>query len=372
VKPPRIAFVSSHARRGGAERYLRLLLGELGPEWVCGVICLEDGPLVEDLRNDGFEPHVVQVGRRLRNVARAGRRLGEITRRLGADVVHANGIKAAVACAFDPRPSRAPVVWVKHDFTGDGPIASALALRCRRVVAVSEAVAATFRSPLRRRVSIVHNGLPPITVDRSRGRRLLLAALSAAEPTEVVGLIGRLDLDKGQHELAAALPEVVRRRPDVRVAFVGGENPRRPDYVTGLRDALARHGVAEAVSFLGYREDAVDLIAGCDVVVIPSVPGERGLGREGFGLVGLEALAVGTPVVGYAHGALREILGDCALLVPPGDRAALAEAIVRVLDDGAVRAGLVECGRSRLEGRFSLAEMVARMKDEYRAAAKTQ
>jgi glycosyltransferase involved in cell wall biosynthesis len=372
VTPPRLAFVSSHARRGGAERYLRLLLGELGPEWVSGVVCLEDGPLVEDLRSDGFEPHVLDVGPRVRDVAPAGRRVGTLTRRLGAEAVHANGFKAAVACALDLGRRRPPVVWVKHDFTGDGAIASALALRCRRVVAVSEAVAETFRGPVRRRVSVVHNGLPPITVDRARGRRLLLDAMNAREPTVVVGLVGRLDRDKGQHELAAALPEVVRRRPDTRVAFVGAENPRRPEYVVKLREELARQGVADAVSFLGYREDAVELIAGCDVVVIPSVPGERGLGREGFGLVGLEAFAVGTPVVGYADGALGETLGDCALLVPPGDRAALARAIVRVLDDGALGARLVGCGRSRLEGRFSLAQMVARMKDEYRAAAKTQ
>ena len=372
MKPPAVAFVSSHARRGGSERYLRLLLGELGPEWVCGVVCLEDGPLVEDLRKDGFEAHVIDVGRRIRDVARAGRRVGALTRRLGAQAVHANGLKAAVACALDPGPGRTPVVWVKHDFTGDGPIAWAVALRCRRVVAVSEAVARTFRGPLRRRLSVVHNGLPPITVERSRGRRSLLTALGAAEPTRVVGLIGRLDRDKGQHELAAALPVVVRRRPDTRVAFVGPENPRRPDYVRMLRADLAREGVADAVSFLGYREDVAEVMGGCDVVVIPSVRGERGRGREGFGLVGLEALAVGTPVVGYADGALPETLGDCALLVPAGDRAALADAIVRVLDDSALRARLVECGRSRLEGRFSLAEMVGRMKDEYRAAAKTE
>jgi glycosyltransferase involved in cell wall biosynthesis len=372
VSPPAVCFVSSHARRGGAERYLRLLLGELGPDWVSGIVCLEEGPLVEDLRQDGFEPQVVEVGRRLRDVAGTARRVGRLTRSLGSRVVHANGFKAAVTCALDPGPRRPPLVWVKHDFTGDGVIASAVALRCRRVVAVSETVAKTFRGPLRRRLSVVHNGLPPITVDRSRGRRALLDELGAEEPVSVVGLVGRLDRDKGQHELVAALPDVVRRRPGLRVAFIGAENPRRPDYVPMLLEELERAGIADSVAFLGFRDDAVELLGGCDVVVIPSVRGERGLGREGFGLVGLEAFAVGTPVVGYADGALRETLGDCALLVSPGNRSALAEAIVEAVENDGLRARLVECGRSRLEGRFSLAEMVARMKDEYRAAAKTQ
>lgn len=372
MNAPAVAFVSSHARQGGAERYLRLLLRELGPEWSCGVVCLEDGPLVEDLHRDGLEPHVIEVGPRIRDVARAGVQLGRLVRRLGADVVHANGIKAAVACVLDPGRSRPPLVWVKHDFTGDGLVASAIALRCRRVVAVSGAVGKTFPRLLRGRLSIIHNGLPSITADRSRGRRILLAALGAPEGVAIVGLVGRLDRAKGQHELAAVLPDVIERCPAIRVAFIGPDNPRRPDYVRAVRERLAQDGVADAVSFLGYREDAIELMAGCDVVVVPSGPGERGRGREGFGFVGLEAFAVGTPVVGYADGALHETLGECALLVAPGDRDALAGAIVRVLEDRSLRARLVGCGRSRLEGRFSLDEMVAGLKHEYRAAAKTR
>ena len=114
------------------------------------------------------------------------------------------------------------------------------------------------------------------------------------------------------------LPEVVRRVPGVRVALVGPENPSRPEYVAELRAALAREGLTDAVSFLGFREDALELISGFDVVVVPSVPDERGFGREGFGYVGLEGFAVGTPVVAYDDGALRETLGDCAVLVPAG------------------------------------------------------
>ena len=165
------------------------------------------------------------------------------------------------------------------------------------------------------------------------------------------------------------LPEVVRRVPDVQVALVGAESSTRPEYVAELRAALAREGLTDAVSFLGFREDALELISGFDVVVVPSVPDERGFGREGFGYVGLEGFAVGTPVVAYDDGALRETLGDCALLVPAGDRAALADALVRVLDDAALRARLVGCGRERLEGRFSVETMVEAMKAQYLRAA---
>jgi glycosyltransferase involved in cell wall biosynthesis len=362
-------FVSSHARLGGAERYLELLVDRLGPGWLTGAVCLEDGPLVERLRQRGVATTVLLTGPRAVAGARSALRLRRVLRRTRPAVVHANGIKAALVSALATFGTRLPVVWVKHDFTYDGRVARLLARRCRAVIGVSAAVVETFGSrSLDEKVHVVHNGLPAVKPDRERGRRLVAEALGL-EPSAVIGLVGRLDRDKGQHELVAVLPEIVRRAPGVHVALVGAENPARPEYVAELRSALARQGLTEVVSFLGFREDVLELISGFDVVVVPSVPDERGLGREGFGYVGLEGFAVGTPVVAYDDGALRETLGDCALLVPAGDRAALADALLRVLDDAGLRARLVGCGRERLEGRFSAETMVDAMKERYRQAA---
>ena len=263
-----------------------------------------------------------------------------------------------------------PVVWVKHDFSWDGRLARVIARGCRAVVGVSAAVVETFGSgSADGKISVVHNGLPAVKSDRERGRRLVAEALEL-EPTAVIGLVGRLEWGKGQHELVAVLPEVRRRVPDVRVALVGDENPKQPEYVAELRSAVARDGLIDAVTFLGYRQDALELMSGFDVVVVPSVSDERGFGREGFGFVGLEAFAVGTPVVAYEDGALGETLGECAVLVPPGDRAALADALVRVLEDAGLRERLVGCGRKRLESRFSVETMVEAMKERYRAVAR--
>ncbi|MEK6274220.1 MAG: glycosyltransferase family 4 protein [Actinomycetota bacterium] len=366
-----VTFVSSHARLGGAERYLETLIERLGPGWLSGVVCLEDGPAVERLRQRGVAIEVLPTGRRALAAAWAALKLRRLLRRHRPAVVHANGIKAAVVSVLATRGMGLPVVWVKHDFTGDGRVAQMLAARCRAVIGVSAAVVETFGSKSSdAKVHVVHNGLPAVNADRERGRRLVAEALGL-EPTAVIGLVGRLDRDKGQRELVGVLPEIVRRVPEIRVALVGPENPARPEYVAELRSALTREGLTDVVSFLGFREDVLELMSGFDVVVVPSVPDERGLGREGFGFVGLESFAVGTPVVAYDDGALRETLGDCALLVPPGDRAALADALVRVLEDDGLRAGLVRCGRERLEGRFSVEAMVEAMKEHYRQAANT-
>ena len=362
-----VTFVSSHARLGGAERYLETLTNRLEPKWVSSVVFLEEGPVVERFRGSGLTTEVLPTGRRGLAAARSALRLRRLLGRDRPAVVHANGIKAALVSVLATRGTGTPVVWVKHDFSMDGRRARMIAGRCRAVIGVSAAVLETFGSSSSGgKMHVVHNGLPAVRADRERGRRLVAEALGA-EPTVVIGLVGRLEEAKGQHELVAALPEVVRRVPGVRVAFVGPSS--RAEYVAELHAALAREGLTDTVSFLGFREDALELISGFDVVVVPSVSDERGFGREGFGYVGLEGFAVGTPVVAYDDGALRETLGDCAVLVPAGDRAALADALVRVLDDAALRARLVNCGRERLQGQFSVDTMVEAMKGHYLRAA---
>ena len=83
------------------------------------------------------------------------------------------------------------------------------------------------------------------------------------------------------------------------------------------------------------------------MVATPSVPAERG-NTESFSLVALEAMLVGTPVVGYAEGGIPEVVGPCGLLVPTGDRHALRNALLRALRDDQLRSRLARCGRERL------------------------
>ena len=145
-------------------------------------------------------------------------------------------------------------------------------------------------------------------------------------------------------ELINAAPTVFERRPDARIALLGGPRHAYPDYERELRDRARRLGVADRVHFLGHRPsgvlsnaDAVRFVAGCDLLVAPSMREPPYGWQEGFGLAVAEAMQVGTPVVAYRNGSLPEVLAGCGELVAEGDTAALAAAIVRVLEDGAVR-----------------------------------
>lgn len=370
---PRVAFVSSHAGLGGSERYLELLLAALDRAFVDRVVFLEDGPAVARLQGLGHPVRVVPAGRRAGLVAGAARLRRELRGRR-PDVVHANGVKAALVAGLGLAGTGIPVLWVKHDFSWDGRPARLVARGCGEVVGVSEAVLHTLRDGTRGRrapkLTVVPNGIPEPEADAARGREAL-RALGAGDGDGVVLLLGRLHPAKGQIELVEAAPSLLAQAPGARIVLAGGEDPHQPAYARRVRARVSELGLGEQVLLAGHRQDALDLIAAARAVVVPSVRDEQGMGREGFGLVGVEALALGTPVAGYADGALPEVLGDAAALVSPGDRDALAAAITRLLTDGPWREGLARRGRRRFEERYRIERTAAAMAERYRALARS-
>jgi glycosyltransferase involved in cell wall biosynthesis len=364
--PVPVTFVISHALSGGSERYLELLLERLDPAWVHRVISLQDGPFVARLRERGLDVDVVETGARL-SMLPSALRVRRLLRRDPPAVVHANGVKAALVTALAAPGTGIPMIWVKHDFSWDGPLASLVARRSDQVVGVSAAVTESFRGRVRERVRVVHNGVPPIDRDRAAGRELVRELIGAGG--DVVVLVGRFHPAKGQIELVEAAPRVLERRPGTRFLLLGGEDPYQLDYARRVRERIGELGLGDSVLVRGHHDDAAGVMAGCDLVAMPSVPDERGMGREGFGLVGLEAMAVGTPVVGYAGGALPEVLGNCAELVAESNRDALADAIARLLDDPDRREELAARGRALTRDRFGIDATVAGMKERYAEAA---
>ncbi len=353
-----IAFVSSHAKSGGSEVYLETVLDGLAPHEARAIVALEDGPFVARLRERGLDVQVLPTGAGPRALARSARRLRPLLR--GADVVHANGVKAALVAALAGAPH---LVWVKHDFSWDGPLAWLVGARSRRIVSVSRAVAGTFPRPLQRRVRVVHTGIDVPETDRGAARAKLVDATGAPAGRKLVGLVGRLHPVKGHEELLAIAP---RLRERATIVLIGGEDASERAYGERVRELARAH---DNVVLLAHREDARELAAGLDVGVIASVPW-AGAGREGFPLVGLELLAAGTPIVAYAGGGVDELVGDAGLLVPSGDRDALAAAIMRVLDDDDVRTEMSRRGTERVRDRFSVDGWLAGLRRVYEEAAR--
>jgi glycosyltransferase involved in cell wall biosynthesis len=151
---------------------------------------------------------------------------------------------------------------------------------------------------------------------------------------------------KGLVPLLEALAKVRTERPDAHLVVVG--KPRDRSRIPSL---IERLGLGAAVQFVSgvTTEHIVELYAEAEVACVPSL-------YEGFSLPAVEAMACGTPLVATTGGAVPEVVGrdgETGLLVPPGDPSALATAIVRALDDPALRSRLAAAGRERALRRFT-------------------
>lgn len=223
-----------------------------------------------------------------------------------------------------------------------------LAYRGRRFLVISESTRDDLvrRGIPSERISVVHCGLDHEVY------RPDPAGQKSERPTIV--FVGRLRRYKGVDWVMRALPEVLARVPEARL-LVLGDGPFAP----ALRRAAERLGVAGAVDFRGFvaQPEKVAALRAAWVLVQPSP-------KEGWGLTVIEAGACGTAVVAANSPGLRDSVrdGETGLLVPYGDRARLAAALIRVLEDGALRERLATAG-TRWAGRFRWSECAARSLD---------
>jgi glycosyltransferase involved in cell wall biosynthesis len=171
----------------------------------------------------------------------------------------------------------------------------------------------------------------------------------AARPTVLT--VARLDPQKGLHHLVSAAALV----PEARLMVVG-DGPERG----ALEARIAQLGLGDRVHLLGFRSDIPELLAGCDLFVLPSL-------FEGLPLSILEAMAAAKPVVATAIGGNDEAVvnGTTGVLVPPADPRALADAIRALLSDPERRRRFGEAGRRRAEDEFSATAMVRRVAAVY-------
>jgi glycosyltransferase involved in cell wall biosynthesis len=206
-----------------------------------------------------------------------------------------------------------------------------------------------------RRVEVVSLG-----IDLRRFDRALAQAARVAEYRRdagpVVGAIGRLVPQKAMHVLVDATPALLQADPATRVLIVG-DGPLRAD----LEAQAARLGVAHAVRFAGYQEDVVSAYAAMDVFVLPSRD-------EGFGLVFLEAMAMGVPVVGTRVIGSEDAVDDgvTGLLVPYANPAALAAAVRGILESPELARRLREAATDRVRRVYSREQCAAQVEALYR------
>ena len=347
-RPLRIVMVDSHAsvHRGGAVQCasLAVALARRGHR----VTCIFDGPAhrpldgawFENLQNAGVQ--VLRLGQR--NPA-GMMRLRRLLSEDPPDILHTHKNRALFFAYFATLGMHRPA-WAANRGTVYPLSRNRLAHFIHRrhvqhICAVSHAVRDALLADgiTGEKVDVVYGSFDPERFHPGISGDAARRAWQVPPRAPLVGLIGSLKTPKKGHpvliEAAALLKE---RRPNVHFMLIGEGDPGP------LQSTASSLGVADRVIFTGFIEDIPSALAALDIVVCASLRGE--------GLTGAlrEALAMGRPVISSDVAGNRELVIDrhTGLLVPPGDAAALAQAIDRMLQDGELARDCAAKGRARV------------------------
>jgi glycosyltransferase involved in cell wall biosynthesis len=327
------------AESGGSDQALLRMVRHLSADgWECHVVLPGAGLLDDLFHAAGARLHVVPMRRLSTSYTVADwalyalawpvavGRVTMIARRVHAQVVHSNSLHSWYGWAA-ATIARLPHVWHAREIV----VQSRVALRIERfltehyadrVVAMSEAIAAQFDQ---RNVTVISDDPDPDEFSPALAGQFR-QDVGIPDHVPLVGAACRIDTWKGVDVLLEAVPVLQARRPDTHVAVAGGAVAGKEDYARRLE---AQAESLPAVHWLGHRHDIGLLMADLDVFVQASTE------PEPYGLVLVEALSSGSPVVASAEGGPLEILRDVpastARLVPVGDATALGEAIADLL-----------------------------------------
>jgi glycosyltransferase involved in cell wall biosynthesis len=352
---------------GGMEQVVVSLCQAMDRErWTPHVVCLKHGgPLADACA--AMQVPVYVVAEHARNPYLAFTTLARHLRDLNAAVVHTHNTSGfiwgglSVLLAGTPR-------WIHTEHGRAFPdlkrrvIAERLlSHRADAVVGVSDQATADLAQWVGiapSKLVTIANGVPASRIpepDRAGAR----AALGLANDAVVIGTLARLLPEKGIDRLLRSFAVVHRENPAAQLVLCGDGDAR-----SALEALAASLGVTAAVHFTGMRLDAPKLLAAFDLFALSSV-------REGLPMALLESLAAGVPIVSMNVGGVARAVrpGLTGVLVPDGDEAALAAALLDLLADPAERARLGSNARRVFREEFTAESMVARYESLYRDGA---
>jgi glycosyltransferase involved in cell wall biosynthesis len=362
-EPRRVVHATSQRGWRGGEQQLLWLHGRLAALGVeQRIVCPKGSELARRAAEHGAD--VVEAAGRGVDPRFAGA-LARASR--GADLVHAHDAGAHAAAVIASALLRTPwavVVSRKVVFPiGRGPLTRWKYdhRSVRRIVCSSGAIADVLRDAVRDpggRLRVVHDAVDADRFAAGRGTGQLRRELGVPDGVALVGTVAAVAEEKDPFTFVDVAARLLGEGRALRFAWVG-EGPLRPAAEARCREL----GVADRVSFTGFRSDVTDLLPGLDLFLFTSR-------SEGLGTSLLDAQACSVPVVATTAGGIPEAVldGKTGLLARPGEVSALAERAARVLDDPGLRARLVQAASQRVRHDFGLDELARGTLAVYREA----
>jgi glycosyltransferase involved in cell wall biosynthesis len=370
----RVLFYCHTGHVSGAERVLLTILHGLDRRAFNPRLAAPQGELHNPRAVPGTETRVVRAlnarftwrpDRFLRYAVSFAQVIADLRREIkifSPQIIHAGAIRSGIAASLACWGTDRRVLWnlcdilpPRHPFNTAIRLLAILHGRCH-MLAASEAVARNFRGtilkffPRRVPIQVIHNGVDADRFSPDPAKRTRVRAhLGITADTCLFGIVGQIAPRKGHLGLLRAFATVVGQRPDSVLLVIGAALfDHDVEYSALLEDETRRLGIADRVRFIGPRSDIDAVLQALDVLVLNSV-------HEPFSLVLLEALAAGTPVVASNVDGVPELITDgvTGLLVPPGNDRRLAECLVSIAAQPALRQALSEHGRKSVVEHFS-------------------
>jgi glycosyltransferase involved in cell wall biosynthesis len=366
----RTALIIDTLAFAGTERHMLELargLRSVGCEAV--LACPKDAMLAHRAHGAGVPILAVP-----RSLPAAVGRLRRYLRSRQIDLLHAhNGRTSLIAAMAIARAGRGTLVCTQHFIApsrlGRHGINAWLSRlvhrwverRTARVIAISQAVKNAMlarREVPQEKIVVVPNGITAPPATDPAGSAPIREALGAGPASPLVVCASRLEPEKGLDVLIDAMAIVAARMSGAICAIAGDGSVRE-----ALERQIATLGLEQQVRLLGFRDDMDRVMAAGDLFVLPCPV-------EGFGLVLLEAMGAGKPVIATAAGGPLEIVinDHTGVLVPRGDPSGLADAILRLSASGELRARMGAAGRELYLARFTADQMAARVQAVYQEA----
>jgi glycosyltransferase involved in cell wall biosynthesis len=282
-------------------------------------------------------------------------RLVKLIRERDIRLVHTN-TSTVLSGALAAAATRIPHVWSVHEvLRWEWLLLSPLLyFQAERVTTVSEAAAESLwkKFPwIKRKTMVIPNGIDPspytnVTPEETANLR---REFQIAPDESVVTMVGRIGARKGEYLFLEMARRVTAEGLRVKFLIVGGVFDGNNHYLERLEDEISQAGLNRQVFVTGYRTDIPAILSASEVLVLPST------GPESFGLVLLEAMAAGKPVIATNLGGPREVVqhGVTGFLVDHTEATEMALRVRQLLADGSLRRRMGQAGLARMQTKYS-------------------
>jgi glycosyltransferase involved in cell wall biosynthesis len=380
----KILFYSHTGEVSGAENILLLLLKKLNRQRFNPVgVCPPEGGLADEMRKLNVPCQTVQplearftwrIDLLFKYLFSFYATIKEFRREIlkaAPNLIHANSIRAGLVATSATVGTKIPVFWHLQDELKPHPISTAIRIfvacsKRTRLIPASQATADSFYGKLLKRfgknvpLRVVHNAIELERFESDPAHRTKIREEFNLNDSEyLLGIIGQITPRKGQLELVRTFAETLNQTPNSTLLIVGKPMFNKDhEYLREIKEAIDQMGLNERVKLLGLRSDVPAIMQALDVLVINSK-------SEALVVVGIEAMACGTPVIATDAGGTREMIEhrENGLIVNFGDDRELKNSIIELSHNPGLRKKFSTRGKEVVTQKLNAQKFISDLED---------